>query len=233
LTALREEPVFSEVLSKGYAIIPGFWNAKQCESARASIDNWLLGQNSNRVKVWSDPLNADKRIMGSHSLCKSLDLFSDQWVTSLMTSLYGSRSLNGFTMASRIQCVPGNLGSGQGWHRDSCVEHQFKAILYLSHVTKTSGPFQYFRYSGNPQQLVAFSSENRIDFDENRLDQYESAFNHSEIDEICGAEGTLIIANTRGIHRGKPIEKGTRYSLTNYYWRNEIPEHINAFVNYA
>lgn len=39
--------------------------------------------------------------------------------------------------------------------------------------------------------------------------------------ELTGQAGDLILADVGNIHRGKPIEEGVRYSLTNYYQRNK------------
>ena len=34
---------------------------------------------------------------------------------------------------------------------------------------------------------------------------------------ITGSAGTIILSDTRGIHRGHPIKNSNRYALTNYY----------------
>ncbi len=40
----------------------------------------------------------------------------------------------------------------------------------------------------------------------------------TKIIEILGKAGTCILVNTNNIHKGKIIEEGSRYSLTNYYY---------------
>jgi hypothetical protein len=44
--------------------------------------------------------------------------------------------------------------------------------------------------------------------------------------------GSLILVDTRGIHRGRPLYKnGERYALTNYYWHKDFPPlHIQKLV---
>ena len=43
--------------------------------------------------------------------------------------------------------------------------------------------------------------------------------------------GTLILVDTSLIHRGKPIEDGTRYAITNYWYpRNSIKNFNNHFL---
>jgi hypothetical protein len=34
----------------------------------------------------------------------------------------------------------------------------------------------------------------------------------------CGPAGTLVLADTTGIHRGRPLIAGERIALTNYYY---------------
>ena len=39
--------------------------------------------------------------------------------------------------------------------------------------------------------------------------------------------------DTTGIHRGRPVERGCRYALTNYYWRNRaaVPDEMAKVAN--
>lgn len=223
--------VLSAVLTKGYCVIPNYWSAERCEIARIKLDEIIDNSPNNGIRIWTDQLCADRRVMGANRLYSELDIFSDTQIFRHISALYGVTSLLGFTMAARLNNVSGNLGSGQGWHRDSCVEHQYKAILYLSDVSTWSGPLQYLRGSGNVDAIVQFEESTGIGIEENRLDNDECFFDEQDIDEICGLQGTLVIANTRGIHRGKPIVIGTRYALTNYYWKTAIPEHIQPYMN--
>lgn len=230
-STLMDEPVLSQVLSRGYCVIPNYWSADQCETARSSIDSIMLAPSNQGIELWQDALSADKRIMGANHLSPSLDLFTDEKITHWMKALYGVDHLVGFSMAARLDALQGNLGSGQGWHRDSCIEHQYKAILYLSDVDSSCGPFQYYHRSGNAAEIIEFEKNANVSVDQSRLDDYQASFDGDKINELCALEGTLILANTRGIHRGKPIENGRRYALTNYYWKQQIPEHISKFVN--
>lgn len=228
---LMSDSVLSNVLTRGYCVIPNYWSSDRCQMVRNMLDELIDNSSNNGIRIWTDQLCADKRVMGADRLSSELDIFSDKQIFRYISALYGVSSLQGFTMAARLNYVSGNLGSGQGWHRDSCVEHQYKAILYLSDVTTELGPFQYLRGSGNADAIVQFGESTGIDLEENRLDNYECFFDEQDIDDICGLQGTLVIANTRGIHRGKPLMSGSRYALTNYYWKTGIPKHIQPYMN--
>ncbi|MFC3095056.1 hypothetical protein DRW07_16880 [Alteromonas sediminis] len=233
LPELLASQELQRVIEDGFCIIPDFWSSRKCQQAVQEIEKLLEREAELGVKVWRDDIGADIRIMGSNNLSPNLDLINDPKVQDWMHTLYDVNSLVGFTMSAKIQALKGNKGSGYGWHRDSCIPFQFKAILYLSDVSAEEGPFQYIKKSGNRDEMARFCAQHNIDLDANRLDEYEQYFDMSKLVELIASAGTLIIVNTRGIHRGKPLTKGTRYALTNYYWppESKIPAHIKPYVN--
>jgi hypothetical protein len=224
-----QDPVLRQVMTKGYAVIENYWNAERCRLARNAIDD---GLNAQTTKIWQDAVKADKRLMGANHLNEALDLVSDPRINSLIERLYNCQTLSKFTMAARLNAVAGNLGSGQGWHRDSTFVYQFKAILYLSDVEQQNGPFQYIPASGNALSMLLHEARWGFSVDKYRFSEedIEGACLRKPT-EFCAPQGTLLLVNTRGIHRGKPIEAGQRYALTNYYWPGDIPAHIAEYVN--
>lgn len=229
LLRLLQDPLLRQVMTKGYVVIDNYWDAERCRIARDAIDEFLQLKST---KIWQDSLEADKRIMGADNLDDTLDLVSDTKINSLIERLYNCQTLSKFTMAARLSPVAGNLGSGQGWHRDSAFVYQFKAILYLSDVEQDNGPFQYIPFSGNAMSMLLQEAKWGFSVDKNRFSQEDiEQARFPKIQEFCAKQGTLLLVNTRGIHRGKPIESGQRYALTNYYWPGTIPEHILPYVN--
>lgn len=227
---LLSDPVLADVITHGFHVTPGYWSDAQCEIARHEIDKMLKTE---EVHVWADPLNADRRIMGANNLSAKTDLFSDTNIFDYICRLYGNPQLNGFSMGSKITNREGNLGSGQGWHRDSAIHYQFKAILYLTDVNEHNGPFQYLKQSGHGKAMLDIENAIGLKPDSTRLteQQVKVLQNRYYLEELQGKAGTLILANTRGVHRGKPLKKGNRYALTNYYWPHAVPKHIIGFVN--
>lgn len=227
--ATYNDKLLAQVIKHGFALVPDYWSRENCKLACDKIDD-LLEQPS--VKLWSDKLSADNRIMGIDKLEPELDLLRDPALANRLNRLFCVDSLCGFTMGARLSYVPGNSGSGQGWHRDMAVNYQFKAILYLSDVTKELGPLQYYRGSGNALSILNFERRHKVPIDQTRFKDDEiKLLAKEDLQEICAPAGTLIIANTRGIHRGKPIELGRRYALTSYQWPLAIPLHIEPYVN--
>ena len=57
-----------------------------------------------------------------------------------------------------------------------------------------------------------------------------SQLNQSNKLTVTAKAGTLLVADTRGIHRGQPIEQGERYALTVYSWATEMPPQLAEFM---
>ncbi|MFN4055072.1 MAG: hypothetical protein ACK4GU_09375 [Alishewanella aestuarii] len=229
--ALEEQSrlVIASVKEFGLCVIPGFVDDAFCTMARDTIDALL---NDERCKLWQDPLQADTRIMGVEHLASQLNIFTQPLINYVIRQLYNNADLNGFVMAGKITARPGNLGSGQGWHRDSVNEEQFKALLYLSDVDQLHGPFEYFLKTFSRRSMKAVERGYGIGLKQNRLTDDEiSKLPANRRLTLCQKKGTLVIANTRAIHRGAPILCGERYALTTYSWTSAIPPHIGKFVN--
>ena len=113
-------------------------------------------------------------------------------------------------------------GSGEGWHRDSCLKKQFKTIFYLVPVSFNNGPFQCF-------------VEKSLIFD--FILRYKRRFSNKVISlvklfvspyktftsDVCGCGFSI---NTNLVHRGCPIVDGERYAITVYSYFEEPSAHI-------
>ena len=51
-----------------------------------------------------------------------------------------------------------------------------------------------------------------------------------DIASVKGSTGDLILTDTKGIHRGKPLVEGERYVLFCYFWDKEIPKHFAQYM---
>ncbi len=221
--------IVDKVRYYGICVVPHFFETSFCEQAISVINDHL---NQSETVIWRDKINSDQRIMGIGHLNDKLELRSQPLIASVINDLYGVTPEAGFTMSGYLRSVEGNLGSGQGWHRDTVKRDQYKALVYLSDVEQDNGPFQFILRTFSVKSMQAVARKYGIHETENRINiDPETLFPSSRIFELCAQKGTLIIANTRSIHRGKPILKGARYALTTYYWENKIPPHMVKFVN--
>ncbi len=97
-------------------------------------------------------------------------------------------------------------GHEMHWHTDNKADKEFKEIkglifiVYLEDVE--DGEFQYIKNSHK------FSSEKKVNNfkDEEIEEKYKK-----EVISFKGFKGDIIIYNTYGIHRAKPIKKNSKY----------------------
>ncbi len=230
----KESNILQEVRTKGFHVIPDFYTAQEYEAARKEIDRLSIDY---RGQMQSDALGSDHRIFGADRVSPLISKFyKNDFIEKIVTAHEKTKDVVGFTLAARLEYRPNNVGSGGGWHRDWAVNKQIKAMLYLTDVNEKNGPFQFFEGSHRPLAVIDDSFVYKFAFNQSRFTDEEIARMQQKKDPrkfhtLTGKAGTLVLVNTRGIHRGKPIEAGTRYALTNYYWSNmPIPDHIAKLI---
>ena len=181
------------------------------------------------VNVWRDQPASDERIFGFEELeVDAGELCSIRELLDIGSNYVGRRLKSWFMMANRVCYAAGNLGSGGGWHRDSAFTHQFKSICYLSDVELGNGPFEYVPYSHLTKAKLAV--RDTIGLDQSRISDKDFQQSRLESRTFTGPAGTLLLADTRGIHRGRPIKGGARYAITTYFFEQDIPKQFRKLL---
>jgi hypothetical protein len=205
----------------GVAAVPDYWSAERCAEARSEMDR-LLADYPTAVQLYSNA--SDKRMYGVESASGALMQFhADPFLRRFGELLGGLDIYNFATLGARIEATGSNSGSGNGWHRDA-HGFQFKAILYLCDTGMENGPFQYLAGSHTIWRAVTDALAAGL------TDPLQTRFTDAEIARLAARgtgqrtfparAGTLLLANTAGIHRGMPLTSGERYALTNYYYHS-------------
>ncbi len=229
----REENILSELTTKGFSIVPNFYSMQECEIMRKSIDD-LVAKYGTQVRV--DKEGSDHRIFGADRVSDSIGKFyTNPFINKIVKGHEKTNRIEGLTLAARLEYRPNNQGSGGGWHRDWAVNKQIKAMLYLSDVDEKHGPFQFIDGSQRHVDIIRETARYNFQFNKTRFSDEEIApviaSQPQALHTLTAPAGTLILVNTRGLHRGAPIQSGTRYALTNYYWSNmSIPEHVAKLI---
>jgi hypothetical protein len=216
------ESTVKKIKKYGFAVFPDFYDSGECENLRNEIDSLIL-KREKKGSLWSDSLGSDKRCYAAEDDSKLIaKTFDNNFLNNFACNYSKMKMECAFTLASRVKFIEGNLGSGDGWHRDS--NHlQFKAIIYLSDVSVNDGPFQILK--GSHKFLNKIRHTILI-----RSNGISTRFNNKCIEKLIkknptiyrnftSKEGTLILVDTSSIHAGMPLNfEGQRYSLTNYYY---------------
>lgn len=228
---ILNKDVIDKIKQEGFTTKQGFYTPEECSNLRKKIDELIEDET---VTTWVDDTGSDHRIYFANELHEEFDKFySNSLIRDALAGYTGTKRPNGMVLAARIDAKEGNVGSGGGWHRDSPVTHQFKAVCYLSNVTKDNGPFQIIKGSHKKMDVLKsyFSGifhAGQYRFSEREISNYLT-YSEREISDFEAPEGTVAFADTKSIHRGKPIKEGSRYVLFCYFWHNEIPSHFAKF----
>mgnify|MGYP006096390001 CR=1 FL=1 len=215
---IYDEQILHNLNVKGYVVIKNFFADDKCEAL-------LHATNQVLANCETEYTNGDLRSFGAENNTTIKGLYSENnKIKNIMHNYLGSNPDFDSTLAAKLSYVKGNLGSGQGWHRDS-YSKQIKSILYLTDANEENGAFEY---------IIGSNNKERIKNDSKFLCKIsDGGYNglrltHENVMELCrnfdykaelvtGNAGDLIIADTRGLHRGSPIKTGERIALTNYY----------------
>jgi hypothetical protein len=223
------QDVISELRKEGVSVIENFLSDEECDVFVRKIEKFIDKESTN---VWKDAYGGDSRIYFSEQLdVKFKKFYESPKIRDVLYAYTGIKKPVGMLLASKIKYVKdGAEGSGGGWHRDSPVSHQFKAICYLNDVDSFNGPFQYIKGSHRKLEVIVsylkgvfYPKQYRFSSDD--VENYLETSN-KKITEVLGKKGTLAFADTKGIHTGKPLLNGERYVLFCYFWDGKIPEHF-------
>lgn len=227
------ESIVQTLNEKGYVVLKDYFSEEQCAAVRDEIDHVLSRKAEN---IQTDNHNADHRLFGANNASELIDklFWKDEFLTSIRNCYYEHDDIVGCTMAARIDAQPDNLGSGGGWHRDRIYGKQLKSIAYFSDVSTKQGPFQFLANTHKKSSILDTIAKLNFDafqdrFTEEELEQIQSIKDYQPI-TFTGKAGTLLLVDTTSIHRGMPIQEGSRYALTNYWMESTIPPHIEKLI---
>jgi hypothetical protein len=206
---------------EGIVVIRGYWSLDKCAASRAEIDALIC---TYPQLVQRSSGGSDRRMFGVESVSPVLAEFHHDRFLSGVGELSGGNTLYNFaTLGARIDGTAENNGSGDGWHRDA-HGFQFKSILYLSDVSDENGPFEYLPRSHKRWRAALDTAVGDLPaapnsrYEPEAIAQMASRFG-TRVRSYPDKAGTLLLVNTAGIHRGRPLVGGCRYALTNYYYQ--------------
>ena len=225
--------ILKELDRDGISITPGFFTIDQIDKLKHDALKILSRTDLN---IFKDDTESDFRAFGAEYFSSTIKEFCNNKEIQNTLEIYEGHKLElVFTMANRVTPKDGNKGSGGGWHRDSPSRKQTKAITYLTDVSSDNGPFQYIKRTHKPLDILKHRFKGNLSRNQKRIsdDEIKQILEHSNytVEEVEAKAGDLILVDTRGIHRGKPIISGERIALTNYYWKKREPlEHFKQLA---
>lgn len=220
----------STVAEHGYAVVPDYVSREECERMIDDFERMVFEHPQHVHRA------SDTRVFGAEEYSEDISRFHFSAQLQEFSNYYSKiPTVNALTMANKVVTRSNSKGSGEGWHKDSSFR-QFKAFLYLNDVDEKCGPFELISQSHRIEDYVGDIRLAGMNFRELRITdaQIEKllASDPSRLRTLTGRAGTLILADTASIHRGRPPQGGTRYALTNYYLElGQIHEEFIAAFN--
>ena len=108
-----------------------------------------------------------------------------------------------------------DINSAQLWHFDLDRPKWLKVFFYLTDCNEFSGPHSFISGShvnnGIPLSLRIYGYKR---LDDELIKKY---FDLSKIKSFIGKSGTMVVEDTRGLHKGQALKKGTRLILQFQY----------------
>ena len=222
LNKLKGDKNLNQLIDEGLYVDVQKLSSEEVSKLRNEIDRYMeVAPNK-----WSDEVGSDERIYGVEDISEIIpNTIPIEFYKKVGEQYLGSKIEDYIILAARMNYVEGNKGSGGGWHRDSPFAHQFKTIFYLTDVESSNGPFQYIKTSHLSRYKIKNFNFSKFRFSEEDVSNMKGG----ELVECVAPAGSACVANTRIIHRGKPIEAGHRYALTIYFF--EKAAHRQNFKN--
>lgn len=214
----------------GFFTIDNFLSDEECASLIKIID-----KNVNKDFCWRDKYDSDIRIFGIENIAPPFKkMFYKHDLYNIYKKYISRNTLYETKMAAKMTFSKKNLGSGGGWHRDTVNVRQMKFILYLSDVTEDNGCFQYIPGSHKNNNKFESAKILRSSIIPQRysvedVDLIVKKLN-LKVNSITGKKGTLLVVDTSGLHRGKPMNSGIRYAVTNYMYDQPIGKSVSDLI---
>lgn len=215
----QHSQILNEIQHKGFYVVPKFLTRDECESTIAHLET-LFESHQNKVReTLREDTFGDSRVYGAEygSELVAKKVKENEWLRQMACRYAREDLLAHFVLGNKVSFVEGtSRNSGGGWHRDMNKLYRLKSIVYLNDVDETNGPFMMIEKSAR-LKLTPRDENRRKRYTDEIVEEYRQS-NPARVHEIHGEAGTCILADTSNIHRGKNIEAGVRYALTNYYF---------------
>jgi len=214
--------VVEEVAAQGYCVSPYLLPAALRESIvrfanEAAGDEWNAGgPTSRRVRLRELAPDAAKLAFDSGELIKLeavQNLICDAGLLAFLQQHFGRMPVFDTVGMwwSIASAGPAASEIAQMFHYDLDRVRWLKLFVYLTDVTPETGPHVFVAGSHRPEQFKA--SLLRRGYVRIPDADIEAAYGRQQVREICGPAGTMLFADTIGMHKGKIPRAANRLIL--------------------
>jgi len=216
--------------TEGIVVLPNLFSSEALETLKEESDRIKIKRHTlQNVMEDEDSFRIHRIDQHSHII---RDSFTDHpLLTQIVHGYYAKEPRERFTMYQ--ESFPSNVDRFtrrfglSGFHFDN-LQRRLKAFIYLEDVALENGPFTYIKGSQDPHSFNKYTKMQKHYIEgSDTAESYDHSYYSKAEEEALGLwdkatpmiapAGTVIIAETRGLHVAAPITKGTRRVLVNYY----------------
>ncbi len=223
--------VFASIVKDGVAIVPNFVSdsiIKRIISETQNAINAVVNDKYTETKYHRHCDYGIYQILECDKISPSSNIFFDNDMINEIATAYVSRDVISYQKMVESRPDKGKQSNSDVFHFDDW-RHRFKAFLYLTDVDEANAPFVYLKRSHTPGRW-----RERKEYEYYRNGRTGS-YGHFFIQEVnylkskygfesvtcTGKRGTLILADTRGLHKGTPLMSDKRLLLANFFDQRE------------
>jgi hypothetical protein len=220
----QEDKLVERLQDDGILVLPNEVNANKIESIQTYFTNidtctaWHVPDNAKPKFNISDPQGNVQGSFNTSSILLNkelMDIFLNDKILNIVEGYLGAPGRL-FHVNSMISFPSLTSGQAQTFHRDNSHVKFCVLFVYLTDVDLQSGPHEYFKHThcknAFRQNYCNLDASNFFDLpnDGYNCDQLYENLLLEKKSVISGVQGTCILTDPRGIHRGQPVKRGQR-----------------------
>lgn len=227
-SAGKHQPILDQLVRDGVVVLPGYFPVPMMERIRAEIADPLSrireGTYTGPNRFHRFPEYGVYRLLQADRIApSSLPFFEDEMINTIASHYVGPK-VKSYQRQAESRPDVGRFSLSDFYHFDDW-RHRFKAFLYLTDVGPDQAPFGYLKGTHN-NGAWRFSKEWEYHklgrngpyghYFPQETDALKKKYGFEDLTCTAGA-GTLILADTRGIHKGTTLRNGERLTLANFF----------------
>lgn len=227
--------ILSELQRDGVTVIPDFFSVEQIDAWRTRcvnlLEETLKATDSREGNIFDGKFRVESNPQGDgvsrlyhiEQRLPEVKAFTEHPMFSWVGEVYYGRAVHLETSIFQLNQV--TAAGTRDWHIDSWL-NQFKAFLYLTDVTEENGPFTYLIGSHrNDSYLLQKAYKSMRGWETTSVSEADARGLGLPERRFTGRRGTVLLADTKGIHQGGTLLNGSRSALVNYFYLKDDETH--------
>ena len=214
----------------GIVILPNFFSKDVVEQIKNEVESTMFdlykGEYKGDNKYFRFEEFGVHRLLEIEKISPTSKQFFELDIVNELAKAFVSKNVESYQRMAELKPSVGYFSVADNWHFDDW-RHRFKAFLYLNDVTEDESPFVYLKGSHNPNMAWRKRKEREYYrygkergsygyFCPAEVDHIAKTYGHEKV--VCTAQaGSIVIADTRGLHRGSVLRKNHRLVLVNFF----------------